>query len=168
MYLLHKQIIAFLFLLIVAVPLFVSLKFIVEESLIQQAVEEKMNTVVLQSVTVSKADIIWIRAGKEILVDDKIFDVKDYETKDEVVTLTGYFDREETALLSAYKNYTEKNNQDNPLSKSTFKFLFSTDYHSHKEIIAERNWQLVLATWPVFDERLPLFPDLTFTQPPKL
>lgn len=168
MYRLHKQIIAFLFLLIVAVPLFVSLKFILEESLIQQAVEEKMNTVELQSVTVSKADIVWIRAGKEILVGNKIFDVKDFKTKDGVVTLTGYFDTEETALLSAYKNYTEKNNQDNPLSKSAFKFLFSTDYYSHKEIIPERNWQLVSATWPVFDEKLPLFPDLSFTQPPKL
>lgn len=168
MYRLHKQITAFLFLLIVAVPLFVSLKFIVEESLIKQAVEEKMNTFALQSITISKTDIVWIKAGKEILVDDKYFDVKNYQTENGVVTLTGYFDREETDLFSAFKNYTEKNNQDNPLSKSAFKFLFSTDYNSHKEIIPERNWQLVSDTWLSFDERLPQFPALAFTQPPQL
>ena len=163
----RKKIIAFTFLLIVAVPLFLSLKFIIEEHLIQQEVEEKMNTVTLQSITIAKADIIWIRAEKEVFFDDKIFDVKKFETKDGIVTLSGYFDTEETILLNEFQDYTEKNSEDNPLSKSAFKFLFSTEYNSHSLIIAERNWHLISHSYYSFDEQLPTPPGSNFIQPPK-
>ncbi len=163
----RKKFIAFTFLLIVAVPLFLSLKFIVEEHLIQQQVEEKMNALTLQSITITKADIIWIRAEKEVLVDDKIFDVNDYKIEDGLVTLTGYFDTEETALVNEFKDYTEKDNDDNPLTKSAFKFLFSTAYNSHSVIIAERNWHLISHSYNHFEEMLPTVAGSSFTQPPK-
>jgi len=154
MYKLHKQIIAFIFLLIVTVPLLFSIKFIIKESLLHKAVEEKMKSVHLQTIHIAKKDLVWIRAGKEILVNDKFFDVKKYHTKEGMVILTGYFDEEETMIISIHKKNTEKDNQDNPISKSAFKFLFSTDLKSHIEIIHERNWKLIAKHWFVFDERL--------------
>lgn len=165
---LHKQIIALLFLLIAAVPLFFSMKFIVQEGLLHQAVEKKMKSVELQTITIAKKDIVWIKAGKEILLDDKFFDVKQFHIKDEMVTLTGYFDTEEDELVSSYKKQTEKNNRNNPFNNSVVKFLFSTDYTSYKELLLEKHWQLVSAAWPVFEEKLLQHTKQPLIQPPNI
>lgn len=165
---LHKQIIALLLLLVAAVPLFFSLKFVVQEELIQQSVEEKMKLKTLQTITVAKAEIVWVKAGKEILLDEKFFDVKQFQIKDGMVTLTGYFDTEEDDLVSSYKKQTEKNNQDNPFNNSVIKFLFSTDYTSYKELLLEKHWQLVSIAWPLFEEKLSLHTKQPLIQPPNI
>ncbi len=165
---LQHKLIAFVFLLIVAVPVFLSLQFILEKKLIQEEVDEKMKTAVLQTIRIPKADIIWIKAGKEILLDDKLFDVKHFESTNEMVTLTGFFDTEETELLSRFKKYTDTNNRDNPLSRSAFKFLFCPVYNSHAEIVYETSWQSISRQYYSFKEMLPAAPILSFTQPPQI
>jgi hypothetical protein len=165
---LQYKITAFVFLLIIAVPVFLSVKFILEENLIQEEVEEKMNTVVLRSVSIAKADIIWIKAGKEILLDDKLFDVKNFAVKKDTIILTGYFDDKETELLAKFKKYTETNDRDNPLSKLAFKFLFCPVYNNYDEIVYETSWHFISNKYYSFDEMLPAAPSLSFTHPPKL
>jgi hypothetical protein len=164
----QNRMIAFLFLLIVAVPLLLSAKFILEENLIQQEVEEKMSTAVLQSINIAKADIVWVRNGKEILVGDKYFDVRHFEMNGEMVTLSGYFDSEETELVSAFKKYTDDNNRDNPLSKSAFNFLFPAVYNSFTQIFYGSNWHSISNNYYSFSEMLPAAPSLSFILPPKI
>lgn len=165
---LHKQIIALLFILIAAVPLFFSMKFIVQEGLLHQAVEKKMKLVKLQTITIAKKDIVWVKAGKEILLENKFFDVKHYHTIDGMVALTGYFDTEEDELISSYKKQTEKNNRNNPFNNSVVKFLFSTDYTCYKELLLEKNWHLVSTAWPVFEEKLLQHTKQPLIQPPNI
>ncbi len=165
---LPKKIAAFIFLLIVAVPVCLSLKFIVEEILIQQEVDEKMNTEVLQSVRIPKADIIWIKAEKEILLDDKLFDVKFFTCDNDTVTLTGFFDDDETALVSAFKKYADANERENPLSELAFKFLFSAVYNSHPVIVFEMHWHAVSNQYHSFIEILPAAPSMSYVHPPQL
>lgn len=164
----QNKIVAFLFLLMVAIPLFLSVKFILEENLIQQEVEEKMNSFVLQSVNIGKTDIAWVRNGKEILIGDKYFDVRDIETSGDVLILTGYFDTEETNLLAAFTNYTEHQNRGNPLNELAFKFLFSTVYNSYYAIVYDTTLHAISNKYYSFDEMLPAAPTLPFVQPPKL
>jgi len=156
-----------MFLLIMAVPVFLSLKFIVEESLILLEVEEKLETETLLAVKVAKTDIIWIKPGKEILLGGQFFDVKHTESKNDTLILTGYFDIEETELLDGFKKYTD-NNHHNPLSKSVFKFLFSPFFNSPHEINYETGWLAVSNQYPLFDETLPASPCLSFIHPPQL
>jgi hypothetical protein len=165
---LQKKIVAFVFLLIMAVPVFISVNFILQENMIQEEVDEKMNTVTLQSITVAKVDIVWLRAGKEILLGDRLFDVKNVETKNDSLILTGYFDTEETELLAGFKKYTESNNNDSPLSKSIFKFLFSPVFNHHYELVYEAGWLAVSNQYHLFSETLPPPPSLSFTHPPQL
>jgi hypothetical protein len=167
MHRLQHKLIALVFLLIVAVPVLLSVKFILEENLIQEEVEEKMNTAVLKSISIPKADIIWIKAGKEILLDDKLFDVKNFTVKKDTITLTGYFDDKETELLAKFKKYTETNDRDNPLSKLAFKFLFCPVYNNYAEIVYETSWHFISNKYHSFEEMLPAAPSRSFTHPPQ-
>ena len=157
-----------MFLAIMAAPVFLSVKFIIEQTLIEQEVEEKMNSVVLQSITISNADITWVKAGKEILVAGKYFDVKSYEINNGVATLTGYFDNEETGLLTELKKHTENNGKDNILSKYAFKYLFPIVYNSFIQMLFDRNQFRVSNIYYSFCEMLPTSPSLAFIQPPKI
>jgi hypothetical protein len=164
---LQRKIVACMFLLMMAVPVFLSLKFILEESLILLEVDEKMETETLHSISIAKADVIWIRAGKEVLVNDEFFDVKRTELRNDSLILTGYFDTEETELLGSFKKYTERNNN-GPFGKSLFKFLFSPFFHSRDEIIHETGWLSVSNQYPLFSETLPASPCLPFIHPPQV
>jgi len=164
---LQKRIIALLCLLIVAIPVLLSLKFIVQESMIMQEVDEKLNTEALQSVTVAKKDIIWVKADREILLGDELFDIKYNESKNDSIIFTGFFDSKETELLAGFKKYTESNNNDNPLSDFTFKFLFSPVFNNYHTIVYETGWVNVSSHYPLFTETLPAAPSRTFIQPPR-
>lgn len=168
MYSLTKKIIAFVFILIMSIPVCLSVNFILEQALIEEESEEKMNSVVLQKVSIAKADIVWVKRGKEILVNDQLFDIKYAESKNDIITFTGYFDNEETEVVKKFKTYTETNNRDNPLSKMAFKFLFSPVYCNHAEIVFAPNWQQLKNQYHSFDEMLPPIPGSAFIHPPQL
>ena len=68
--------------------------------------ESILHTVVLQS-----DKIQWIRAGEEIELNDRMFDIKDINYhSDGTVTITGLFDEEETALIKQLKKDQDWNN----------------------------------------------------------
>ena len=164
---LTNKLIAFTFLLIVSVPIFLSIKFILKEILIEQEVEEKMKTEVLQSVRIAKAAVNWVKLDKEILFDNKIFDVKYFESTDDIVTLTGFFDSQETELITELKKYAEGNDKENPFSELVFKFQFSPLYNSHAEMSCSTNWHCISNQYHSFVSTLPVAPTLDFTHPPK-
>jgi hypothetical protein len=164
----QKKIVAFMFLLIMAIPVFISAKFILEESLILLGVDEKMETETLQSIAIAKTDIVWLKTGKEVLVGDQLFDVKHAESRNDSLFLTGYFDAEETELLSEFKKYTEGDNNDSPLNKSALKFLFSPVFNGHYQIVYDAGWLAVSNQYAAFAESLPPSPSLSFIHPPQL
>jgi hypothetical protein len=164
---LKNKIIAFVLLLIVAIPVFLSLEFLLKENIIQQEADAKMETIVLKSVRIPAAKLIWLRKGKEVLIDGKLFDIKSFKTENGLVTLLGFYDDKETKLLDEYKNITD-NNTNNPLSELAFKFLFSTVYNSSFEMAYTANWHAVLNRYYSFDDMLPAAPTLAFIQPPRL
>jgi hypothetical protein len=168
MYRLSTKITAFFFLLIVSVPVLLSLNFILTEMQIQQEVEEKLKTEVLQTIRVAEAEITWIRAGKEVLLNGRLFDVKYISSDNNVVTLTGFFDTEEAKLFSDLKNYTEHGSKDNPASEFAFKFQFPPVYISHFEMTFETNWRSISNQYHSFVSILPTAPNLTLIHPPRL
>lgn len=164
---LKNKIIAFTLLLIIAVPVFLSLNFLLKENIIQQEADEKMETVVLKSVRIPAADLIWVRKGKEALIDGRLFDIKSFKTENGLVTLLGYYDDKETKLLDEYKNIAD-NSTNNPLSKLVFKFLFLAVYNSCYTITYTAGWHAVSNRYYSFDDMLPAAPALAFIQPPRL
>lgn len=168
MYRLSTKIIAFFFLLIVSVPVLLSLNFILKEVHIQQKVEEKLKTEILQTIRITKAEITWIRAGKEVLLNGRLFDVKYISSDNNIVTLTGFFDTEETKLFTDLKNYTEHGGKENTDSEFAFKFHFPPFYSSYFEMTFETNWHCISKQYHSFVSILPTAPGLTLIHPPRV
>lgn len=164
----RAKIIAFTFILIMSVPVLLSLTFVLRQIVIQQEVEKKMKSGVLQTISISKAGINWVKPGKEILLDNRLFDVKHFESGNEMVTLTGFFDDEETELITDLKKYADSTHQKSPLGETVFKFHFPTLYNSYADIHCITSWQFISNQYHSFSSRLPLAPSLNFTRPPKL
>ena len=81
-----------------AAPLLYSLFFHIRQQTIRDKMEEKLDKQVLHSITMAEGDIHWIRAGKEILINNRLFDIKSFTSYKGSCTFTGLFDEEETSL----------------------------------------------------------------------
>ncbi len=167
MQLFASKIAAFIFLLIVSAPFLISLHFILQENLIQQEVEKKMSAGNLQSVRITKAKINWLKTGKEAMLDGRLFDVKYFEiNENDIVTLTGLFDTEETNLLSNLKEYTEHSDNNCTDGDFAFKFLFSPLFDTRSKIALEASWLYTPTLYQVYVSRLPLAPHRSIIHPP--
>jgi len=74
---------------------------------------EQMEEKVLHTVVLSSEKIQWIREGKEIELNDRLFDIKDIVyNSDGSATITGLFDEEETTLIKQLKTEQDQNNNE--------------------------------------------------------
>lgn len=73
--------------------------------------KEKLERQMLHTVTVSRADVVWVKYKKEIRIHDKMFDVKSFDIKNDQYTFTGLYDEEETALNNYFEKNTEQKNE---------------------------------------------------------
>src|SRR5215204_4648800 len=93
-----KKISAFFLLLTGAMPLLFTLFFLVKQQVIRYTMKEKLEKELLHTITVSKDEVVWAIYNKEIIVGDKLFDVKSFSEEGGLYFFIGLFDAEETAL----------------------------------------------------------------------
>ncbi len=86
-------------LLILATPLFFSVSVLVKQQIAQAQRNEKFSKEILQTISVSSAEIYWVTPEKEILFKGKLFDVKSYSKNGNSISLTGFFDNKEDKLV---------------------------------------------------------------------
>lgn len=67
-------------------------------SQMQTEAEERLEKNHLQTIYIARANLHWTKAGKEICIDNKLFDVKEYHVNGDELIVKGLFDEEETAL----------------------------------------------------------------------
>ena len=79
-------------------PVLLVLFFIYRKEAIRHHMKEELEKQSLHVVTVKNNDIIWVKAGKEIFLNGKMFDIKTTETKNGYTTFKGLYDKEETTL----------------------------------------------------------------------
>ncbi len=79
-------------------PVLLVLLFIYKRDSIRHHMKEELEKQSLQVVIVKKKDIVWVKPGKEIFLNGKMFDIKTSETKNGYTTFKGLYDEEETAL----------------------------------------------------------------------
>jgi hypothetical protein len=97
-------------LLIALAPLFYAFSFQWQQKNIRHRMKEELEEKMLHTLTLDQAQLHWTRPGKEIVINDKLFDVKTVEmNEDGSVVITGLFDEEETSLVKQIK----KNQQEN-------------------------------------------------------
>jgi hypothetical protein len=164
-----KKITASGFLLLVALPLFFSVATFVEQQFVQHQRNRRLNTELLQTITVSSASIYWVKPGKEILHDGKLFDVKSFKTVGNKIALTGFYDHKEDKLVKNLKEIIqEKNESGSPTSQLSIKFLFAPVYKNEPaSFTLQDTWQIINRQ---FSEYAALICDLSYpapTPPPK-
>lgn len=164
----RKKITAFLVLLLVAMPVFFSLNFMLQGKLLQEEAEKKFDTVTLQTINVSNNDLVWVREGKEVLIDGEMFDVESYTSSNGIVTLTGFFDIKETDLQHDFTKLIEHSGNDASRSTLVLKFLFFPVYDGHCEMLYAAHWQYISSQYLSYDEMIPTAPGVLFSRPPRL
>lgn len=168
MWLDRKKISASGLMLLVAIPLLFSAAVLIKQKVIQYQRNERFAEEILHTITVSAENIYWVKPGKEILFEGKLFDVKSFKTENNRISLTGFFDDKEDKLVQQIvKLEQQKDKSGSPYSQLTIKFLFFPIYNSHSEIKVEDFRTLTTHKFYSFTERIPEAPYNSFTPPPK-
>jgi len=101
LYLLFAAIIPFAFILF----------FQIKQQVVHHKMKESLEQELLQIISIPEKKVQWIKAGKEILVEGKMFDIKSFYKENGQYVFTGLYDHEETALVNLLKENWKKNNE---------------------------------------------------------
>ena len=73
--------------------------------------KEKLEEQFLHTVVLPKEKVVWIKYNREIIFENKMFDVKSFSERNGMVYFLGLFDEEETALKDLLEK--DKNGEGN-------------------------------------------------------
>lgn len=166
MYLNPKKITAWGLLLLVAIPIFFSVSILVKQKILHFQREKKFEKETLQTVVVSAAAIYWVKPGKEILLEGKLFDVKSFTTSGHTIALLGFFDHKEDKLVQQIvAREKQKSRSDSPFNP--VKFLFFPVYIALQDISCEAGWKMLSLQYHSFNEMTACSPSYPLIHPPR-
>ena len=119
-----KKIVALVFLLAGFMPVSITLLFLYKQQLIKHEMKEKLETSLLQTITINEKDVVWVD-DHEIWVNEHMFDIHTKKLENGIYAFTGLYDEQETILVKKHKDTTEKNNEESQLLSSLFQLLQS-------------------------------------------
>ncbi len=126
-----KHITSGFMLVLAAMPLVYILFVRFQQQSIRKNMNERLETEVLQTLAVPENNIIWIKKGKEILVNGRMFDIKSTHLQNGVYVFKGLYDERETALLKQLQKNQQNGSSENKLFVQLFQFLQSF-YHNQQ------------------------------------
>ena len=80
------------------IPVIFTGYFYIAQMLIEQSMEEAMETENLQTISLPTEEIVWLKKGKEVLIKNQLFDVKSYKKQGSITIIKGLFDIKENEL----------------------------------------------------------------------
>jgi hypothetical protein len=91
---------------------------------IHHEMKEQLENSLVQTILIAENKVHWIKPGKEINIDGKLFDIRFFYLKNGYYHFTGLFDEEETALINDLKNNLHTPDKQNvPLLGAFFHWL---------------------------------------------
>ena len=105
-----KKITAFFLLFVGAMPFLFTLFFLCKQQIIRHEMKEKLEEELLHTISIHKDEVVWVKYNREIIVGNKMFDIKSFSEKNDVYSFTGLFDAEETALNNLLEKETGDKN----------------------------------------------------------
>ncbi len=164
-----RKISAFGLLLLLAIPLFFSVALLVKQKLVQHLREERFDTELLETVVVSPGEFYWVKKGKEVIIGDKLFDVKSYKTEGNKILLTGFFDVKESSLVQHIKELAEQDDKSsNPFNLQVIKLLLSCAHTNEPEVTYKGYWEFISKQYYLFDEKIPVSSLQLISPPPRI
>ncbi len=116
-----------------------------QQLFIQYQMEEALEHESLITVSIKTKDIQWIRQGRECMVNNQLFDVKEISIEHEITQLTGLYDMQEKAIQQQLANHT-KNQQHSNHKAAIIKLLLqyaglqTTDFEIKPAITPARSF----------------------------
>ncbi len=101
----RKHIAAAVLLALTVLPLLYAAWLSVKQVQVQQTMQEQLENTALQTITLPTTSLHWAKAGKELLIDGHLFDVKKITYTANYITVTGLFDKAETAIKKIINNH---------------------------------------------------------------
>lgn len=80
--------------------------------------EERLEQAHLETLTLHPHQLVWHKKGKEILIQNRLFDIKSMEVAGDRVTVTGIYDDAETAIKEKIASLESRQQRDNERSRS--------------------------------------------------
>ena len=111
---------------LVAAPFIFFVCFLVQQKVQQHHMLEKLEHASLQQISINKADIVWVKKNKEVLINGELFDIKYYSFVNDKIILVGLFDKDEDALKKDYANKIHSSkNESTPTNELILKCMFA-------------------------------------------
>ena len=111
---------------IIAIPFLVAIGFVVKQQIIAHKMFEKLEQSAEKTYQYTIQEISWIKEGKELMIQGKMFDVKRFKIKENSIEITGLFDEEEDALQQRFLLLLQpKKNTPTPLQTLIIISIFS-------------------------------------------
>ena len=111
-----KKITAYLFLLVITLPVICLLFLQLQQVYIRYKMQEKLELSLLCTITIDEKNVQWINPGKEVFIGNVLFDVKHYKIENGKCILTGLYDHEESFIENHLRNLgAQSQSEDNSL-----------------------------------------------------
>ncbi len=165
--LLRRQITGFALLALIAAPLLFVAGFLIKQQLVQHEMKQQLEQSALQTIQLDAGKINWVKEGKEILVDGKLFDVKIFIIAANKITLTGLFDYNEDALKLQLEKLAQKQNA-NPVNQTAIGFFFIPVYTEYGFQFSAIAWNLITCKHPLYSSQIPEAPPSSLLKPPQI
>jgi hypothetical protein len=161
-----KKITASLFTLLGITPLLFIIITSIKQQEIQHSMKKQLESKMLCTITLAKKDVHWLNEGKEILINGRMFDVKNFQPAGyDKISFTGLYDNDETLLVNTInKNQQSENNNGGKLLAQLFQLLQSTCNNASAEIFIPLQSNI---DFPFFEQRLTTQFITIFSPPPQ-
>lgn len=105
-----KKVAGILFILLGTTPWLFVFIFLIRQEVIRHKMKEELEKdIPKQVLIIPDDDIHWVKKGKEVFFNQRMFDVKTMASYNGVTTFTGFFDDQETALKKQLSEGWDKN-----------------------------------------------------------
>lgn len=116
-------------------------------------------------VSISDDEVNWIEEGKEVWINDRMFDIKSLKHKDHQYTFKGLFDDEETGFVRQLEKEQQKENYSGyKLLAQLFQVFRS---HFKEELPGLRSFEIIDLKFPASSSKLSQGQTKEISPPPK-
>ena len=123
-------------LLLVALPVFSVFVFQLRQKAVQHHMKEELEKQLLQTITISENDVHWAKSGKELWLNNRMFDVKSYKNENGAYIFTGLYDDEETILVhQVQKNQQQESTSGNKIIVQLLQLFPATFERSEEKFL---------------------------------
>lgn len=119
--------------MLVATPVITGFIFQLHQKIIRHQMKEELENKLLQTVIIQENEIHWLKAGKEIWLNNRLFDVKSSNYENGQYTFTGLYDEEETLLVTLLQKNQQRENASGNKILAQLLQLFPVNYERAEE-----------------------------------